>query len=69
MRAILVLSFDLPTPEEVCDLLDALNPPMLPFFAGEARIAVEPHASAVTRWLDEGHDLPTSSGSEPGGAS
>jgi hypothetical protein len=52
MKVIVVLTFDLSQPEQIADVLDALNPPGLPFFAGQARIALDPVASAVTDWLD-----------------
>lgn len=53
MKAIIVLTFDLPDPEAVPAVLTAINPPSLPYFAGTARIAVEPVASRVEQWLDQ----------------
>lgn len=52
MRALVVLSFDLDSPEDVAGILQAINPPLLPLFAGVARIVVEPEASRIERWLD-----------------
>jgi hypothetical protein len=56
MKTIVVLSFDLPEPENIAQVLDAIDAPKLPFFAGEARIAVEDVAEAVTLWLDAGEE-------------
>lgn len=52
MRAIVVLSFELDAPEDAALILGAIDPPSLPGFAGEVRIAVEPVASAVVAFLD-----------------
>lgn len=55
MKTLVVLTFDIPGPEAVPDVLTAINPPQLPHFAGQARIVVEPHATALTTWLDGEH--------------
>jgi hypothetical protein len=52
VRAIVVLTFDLPSPDDVVQVLKAIDPPHLPHFAGDARVAVDPEASAVLEWLD-----------------
>ena len=67
MNALVVLSLELPSPDAVVDVLQAIDPPNLPrarrlrpgrappnlpHFSGEARIVVDPHATAVTEWLD-----------------
>lgn len=52
MKALIVLSFDVPTPEAVAVALRSIDPRHLEHFAGEARIVLEPHASSVTRDLD-----------------
>ena len=52
MKALVVLSLELPSPDAVVDVLQAIDPPNLPHFSGEARIVVDPHATAVTEWLD-----------------
>jgi hypothetical protein len=53
MRAIVVLSFDLPTPEDISKVILSIDPPSLPHFANEARIAVMGDAQYVLDWLDE----------------
>ena len=49
--AIVVLSFKL-VPEQITDVLHAIDPPHLPHFAGQARIAVGTDAAAVIDWLE-----------------
>ncbi len=53
MRAIVVLSFELPDPDAIVEVMKALDPPALPHFAGEARVAIDPVASQVCKWLDD----------------
>lgn len=52
MKALVVVSLNLPTPESVVEVLDALDAPRIPHFAGQVRVVVEPHATQVTDWLD-----------------
>jgi hypothetical protein len=57
MKFIVVLSFDC-MPDNLPDILKALDPPNLPYFDGEARVAVddpngEKVASKVIRYLDQ----------------
>lgn len=52
MKALVVLTVDLPDAEAVVEVLHHIEPPTVPHFAGDVRIVVEPHASAVTTWLD-----------------
>ncbi len=52
MKAIVVLTFDLQSPEDIAEVVKAINPPSLPYFAGEARVTSDPWASVVTDWLD-----------------
>lgn len=56
MKAVVVLTFELPNPEAAADVLDAIDPPHLPHFAGEARITVDPWATAVEDFLDDDDD-------------
>ena len=56
MKAIVVLEFDLPTPEHVADVMLAINPPRLPHFVGKARVAIEDVAQDVIDWLEEGRE-------------
>lgn len=53
MKAIVVLSFDMPEPEGIAEVLRLIDPPHLPHFSGEARIAVGAEAKYVETWLDE----------------
>lgn len=53
MKAIVVLTFDLPTPDDIVAVLDKMNPQAIPHFANEARIAVGDDAEHVINWLDE----------------
>lgn len=53
MKMLLVLTMDLPEPEKIVDVLDILDPPNLPYFAGKVRIVVDPSASEMEEWLDE----------------
>jgi hypothetical protein len=52
MKVAVVLSFETPNPEVIADILSAINPPELPHFAGQARIAIGPEAKYVEAWLD-----------------
>lgn len=51
-KAIIVLSFET-TPEQIGTILEKINPPSLPGFAGAARVAIGPEAKYVETWLDE----------------
>lgn len=53
--AIVVLSFKV-EPEQIVDVLHAIDPPHLPHFAGQARIAVGTDAAAVIDWLEDRTD-------------
>jgi hypothetical protein len=59
VRALVVLSFEIPDDRAaflagiLAGILAKIDPPALPFFAGSARITVDPVATAVERWLDE----------------
>lgn len=52
MKVVLVLTFDVPTPEAIVPVLLKVDPPSVPHFAGTARIVLDPEASAVESWLD-----------------
>lgn len=55
MRTLIVVTCDLPEPEDAAEVVRHLDPPSIPHFAGEVRVVVEPHATAVIEWL-EGDD-------------
>lgn len=55
-RMLVVLPFDVPTPKNVTEIVAALDPPNLPYFAGDIRIVIDPIATVVTEYLDGGDD-------------
>lgn len=57
METIVVISFELDDPEEIADVLRALDPSRLPGFTGEVRVAVDDNARAVVDYLDDGDEL------------
>lgn len=52
MKVLVALTFEANQPEDVVPILQAIDPPNLPHFAGLARVVVDPHASAIEQWLD-----------------
>lgn len=56
MKALIVLTVELPDPEAVVAVMKAVDPTSIPHFTGIARVVVDPHATAVEEWLD-GEDL------------
>jgi hypothetical protein len=52
MKAVVVLTFEVPDPEALAGVLVAIDPPHLPYFTGEARVTVDPWASALEAFLD-----------------
>lgn len=52
MKAIVVLSLDC-EPEDLPKVIDHMEPPKIPHFSGEIRIAMEAEAEYVLNWLDE----------------
>lgn len=53
MKCLMVLTFDLDTPEDAPRILKELNPPDVQGFTGIARVVLDPHATAIEEWLDE----------------
>jgi hypothetical protein len=55
VKALVILSFELPDGGEafLTDILEKMDPAGLPFFAGVARVTVDPLAGQVEEWLDE----------------
>lgn len=53
MKTLIVLEFDAPTPEDVAEILNSIDPPHLPYFQGRASIVVPPHTEELQAWLDE----------------
>lgn len=52
MRALLVLSLELPGPASIVDTVEALAKAQLPHSAGELRVVMDPHAAQLLTWLD-----------------
>jgi hypothetical protein len=53
MKALIVLTFNVPTPDDLGEVLLAIDPPSLPHFEGNARVTVDPYATEIERWLDQ----------------
>jgi len=53
MKLLVVLTFDVPAPASAATVLRAIDPPRLPFFTGDARVTVDPYATAVENYLDD----------------
>jgi hypothetical protein len=51
--AIVVLSFQIDHTEQITDVLEFMDPPEIPHFAGSAHILVGDNAQDLIRWLDE----------------
>jgi len=51
VKAILVVSLEC-EPEDVPDAITHIDPPNIPHFAGDVRVAVEDVAQHVLDWLD-----------------
>jgi hypothetical protein len=54
MKALVVISVDLPNPESSVDVLEHLDPPTIPYFTGEVRLVVGPDVDDTIKFLDEG---------------
>lgn len=53
MKTLLVLTLELPEPEDIAAVLAHIDPPTIPHFTGTARIVVEPVASQLEDYLDQ----------------
>lgn len=51
-RAIVVISLAVDDAAQIAETLEALDPPNVPHFGGQVRVAVDPYASRVLDWLD-----------------
>lgn len=56
MKTIIVLTFDMPEPDSIVEIIEHLNPPSIPHFVGEVRISIDPWASVVEAFLDKSDD-------------
>jgi hypothetical protein len=56
---LVVLSFDVDAPERAVEILKAVNPPGLPWFAGQARVVVgDGDPERVVRFLESDTEIP-----------
>ena len=54
MRTLIVVSVDLPNPDSVVGVLEHLDPPTIPYFAGEVRVVVGTDVDETIKFLDGG---------------
>ena len=54
MRALIVISVDLPNPEATVGILEHLDPPTIPYFTGDVRVVVGTDVDDTIKFLDEG---------------
>lgn len=54
MRALIVVSLELPNPEAAVDVLEHMDPPEIPYFAGQIRLVVGTDVDDTIKFLDEG---------------
>jgi hypothetical protein len=52
MKCLIVLSVDLPEPEEVVGVLKQIDPPTIPYFSGEVRVVVGTAVDETIAFLD-----------------
>ena len=53
MKTLVVVTVDLPEPEDITKVLDHMDCPKMPHFAGTVRIVPDPLvATALEAWLD-----------------
>lgn len=53
MKVLAVIVVDIPDVKEIRTVLQAIDPPSIPFFEGTVHVVPEPHASALQSWLTE----------------
>ncbi len=54
MKALFVISVDLPSPEATVTVMNHLDPPNIPYFDGQVRIVVGSDVDDTIKFLDEG---------------
>ena len=54
MKVLITLTLDIEEPGRVVDALNAIDPPRVPGFKGIARVVMDPEASVIEEWLDQG---------------
>ena len=52
MKAIIIVSVDLPDPDDLSAVLVHMDPPNIPHFDNEVRVAIEDARQHVLDWLD-----------------
>lgn len=54
MKVLVVVSIEIPHPDNIVDVLDHIDPPKIPFFDGQVRIVPEPVViKTLLQFLDE----------------
>lgn len=54
MKTLFVISVNLPHPDAVIEVMEHLDPPGIPYFAGEVRVVVGTDVDDTVKFLDEG---------------
>ena len=54
MKVLVVVSVDVPDPEDTATVLSHLDPPTIPYFDGEVRVVVGTDVVDTIKFLDEG---------------
>jgi hypothetical protein len=52
MNVIVVIGFNLPDGQQIAEVLEHIDPPRIPHFAGQVRVAVGSDAQRVVNWLE-----------------
>jgi hypothetical protein len=53
MKALIVISVDLPNPEATVEIIEHLDPPTIPYFTGELRVVVGTDVDDTIKFLEE----------------
>lgn len=53
MKTLIVISLELPTPDDIVEVLEHLDPPNIPYFDRNVRIVVHHDVDAVIKFLEE----------------
>jgi hypothetical protein len=52
MNVIVVISLNMPDPQQIAEVLEHIDPPHIPHFAGQVRVAVGSDAQRIVNWLE-----------------
>lgn len=53
MKVMVVVALDVPNTDDITKVLEAIDPPNIPHFAGTVHVVPEPFASTLQDWLEE----------------